>query len=116
MDRRKRCKLDGYYFENLFKQRVLSRGLNWVNSSDYDDIYKHIDCYVNGKGVDVKGNRHLETIWLEYTNVTGKRGWLRGDADFIAFHVSELDKFLLFQRDDLLDFVFLASISLRCFS
>ena len=105
MNRRERCKLDGDYFEGIFKNRVERRGYHWVKSTEYEDIHKHIDCYVNGKGVDVKGNRHLDTIWLEYKNVLGKNGWLLGEADLIAFHISEMDMFSLFYRKDLLDFV-----------
>ena len=105
MDRRKRCRVDGDNFEELFKQRIKDRGYHWVKSTEYEDMYKHIDCYVNGKGVDVKGNRHYSTIWLEYTNVRGDKGWLKGEADFIAFHISENDKFSIFRRLDLLDFV-----------
>ena len=52
------CKFDGDYYENLFKEKSLSVGLEYKDASKEDDWYKHIDCYVNGYGVDVKGNRH----------------------------------------------------------
>ena len=66
---------------------------------------KHIDCYVNGYGVDVKGNRHLETIWLEVKNVNGNKGWLQGDAYYIAMFVMELDCFSIYKRTDLLNYI-----------
>ena len=75
-NRYNQCKKDGDYYENLFKKKVLSIGLNYKKGSNNDDWYRHIDCYVNGFGVDVKGNRHLETIWLELKNVNGNKGWL----------------------------------------
>ena len=78
------CKKDGDYFERLFKTRVQSLGLTFKESSQQDDWYRHIDCYVDGYGVDVKGNRHLETIWLEITNVNGNKGWLRGDRKSVV--------------------------------
>ena len=71
------CKKDGDYFESLFESRIKSLGLTFKKSSQKDDWYKHIECYVNGYGVGVKGNRHMETIWLEVTNVNGNKGWLR---------------------------------------
>ena len=56
-------------------------------------------------GVDVKGNRHLETIWLEVTNVNGNKGWLRGEAYYVAMHIAELDKFSVYLREDLLNHI-----------
>ena len=100
-----RCSVDGNKFESLFMEKVIEIGLKFRNGTNEDDWYKHIDCYVNGFGVDVKGNRHLETIWLEYSNVNGNKGWLRGDAKYIAMHIAELDCFSIYDRLDLLKFV-----------
>jgi len=100
------CAKDGDYYESLFKKKVMSNGYDWKMSSTEDDWYKHIDCYVDGYGVDVKGNRHLDTIWLEYTNVNGNKGWLRGEAYYIAMHIKELDCFSIYKRSDLLRFIF----------
>lgn len=104
-DRLDRCSKDGNYFEDLFKSKVIANGLKFKDGTNEDDWYKHIDCYVNGYGVDVKGNRHLETIWLEYSNVNGNKGWLRGSAKYVAMHIAELDCFSLFFREELLKFV-----------
>lgn len=103
--RLQRCEDDGNYFEKLFADKVKQKGLSWKKASQADDWYKHIDCYVNEFGVDVKGNRHLNTIWLEYTNVNGNIGWLRGQAKYIAMHIYELDCFSIYYRSDLLTFV-----------
>ena len=100
-----RCKEDGEYFEELFKQKVEAKGLVYKKSTQQDDWYRHIDCYVNGYGVDIKGNRHFEKIWLEYTNVNGNNGWLRGQALYIAMHISELNAFSIYFREELLKFV-----------
>ncbi len=99
------CAKDGKYFEKLFKEKVLYNNLKWKEATKEEDWYKHIDCYVNGYGVDVKGNRHLNTIWLEYTNVNGNNGWLRGDAYYIAMHIAELNCFSIYKRIDLLNYV-----------
>ena len=99
------CKKQGISFEEDFKNRIISLGLNYKKSSKKDDWYKHIDCYVNGYGIDVKGNRRLKTIWLEHTNVNGNKGWLKGDATYIAMHITELDIFSIYKRIDLLNFI-----------
>ena len=38
-------------------------------------------------------------------NVQGKKGWLRGEADYIAFYFTDLRIFKIFKRNDLLEFV-----------
>ena len=70
-----------------------------------ENIFKHIDFYVGDLSVDVKGNRHLDCIWLEITNVRGNKGWLKGEAMYIAFDIAELSSFAIFKREDLLEFV-----------
>lgn len=96
---------EGKKAEERFTQLMVERGNTCIKSSRQDDITKHIDYYVNGIGVDVKGNRHLNTIWLELTNVRGEKGWLRGEAEYIAFDIVELESFCIFRRDDLFAFV-----------
>jgi hypothetical protein len=70
-----------------------------------ENMFKHIDFYVDDLSVDVKGNRHLDCIWLEMTNVRGNKGWLKGEAMYIAFDIAELSSFAIFKREDLLEFV-----------
>jgi hypothetical protein len=100
-----KCQKDGNFYEKLFKEKILSLSLTYKKATQKDDWYKHIDCYVNGYGVDVKGNRHLETIWLEVKNVNGNKGWLQGDAFYIAMYVIELQKFSIYKRLDLLNHI-----------
>jgi hypothetical protein len=104
-ERLNKCSINGNKFEELFKHKIILNGFSFKESTKEDDWYKHIDCYVNGYGVDVKGNRHLETIWLEYSNVNGNNGWLRGEAKYIAMHIAEIDCFSIYNRIDLLEFV-----------
>jgi hypothetical protein len=94
----------GLETENLFKKVMQERGNEVIKSSKYDDIYKNIDFYVNGFGVDFKGGRHLDCIWLETTNVLGNKGWLKGEADFIVFDIIELESFSVYKTRDLLNF------------
>ena len=70
-----------------------------------ENMFKHIDFYIGDLSLDVKGNRHLDCIWLEMTNVRGNKGWLKGEAMYIAFDIAELSSFAIFKREDLLEFV-----------
>ena len=104
-DRLDRCALEGSEKERMFMERATASGKDCWAGTQQDDWYKHIDVWVNGHGVDVKANRHLECIWLEETNTRGNRGWLRGEATYIAFHIEETDLFHVFYRAELLDWV-----------
>lgn len=103
--RYQQCKKDGDYYESLFKDKVISLGLRYNKATQKEDWYNHIDCYVNDFGVDVKGNRHLETIWLEVKNVNGNKGWLQGKAFYIAMFIKELNAFSIYKRLDLLNHI-----------
>jgi len=96
---------EGKKAEQKFVDLMSSRGNIVVKSSRSEDIHKHIDYYVNDIPIDVKGNRHLETIWLEITNVRGKKGWLQGESKYIVFDIVELKSFCFFKRIDLLQYV-----------
>ena len=104
LHRRKYSNEGGLETESLFEKIMQTRGNTVIKSSSQDDIHKHIDFYVNGFGVDVKGFRHLNCIWLETVNVLGNNGWLNGCADFIAFDIVELESFSIYKRNDLLSF------------
>lgn len=93
----------GDYYEELFRQKVEALGMAYIKSSKDDDYFRHIDCYVNGYGVDVKGKK--KDIWLEYTNVNGNKGSLRGDAKYIAMFVENINSFSIYFREDLLIFI-----------
>lgn len=96
---------EGKKAEDKFKELMLSRGNTCVDSTRNENIHKHIDFYVNNIPVDVKGNRHIETIWLEIKNVKGNKGWLQGDAEYIVFDIVELKAFCFYKTKDLLKFV-----------
>lgn len=81
-----------------------------------EDVNKHIDFWWDSPkkgrlGIDVKGlnkssrqdKDYDDTIhWLELQNVQGKPGWLRGEADYIAFRTNE--RIIFVNRQKLLDF------------
>ena len=91
--------------EILFHKLMVSRGNKCVKASKDVDIHHHIDFYVNDLGVDVKGNRKMDSIWLELQNVIGNDGWLKGKADYIVFDMVELNSFAFFPRKSLYDHV-----------
>lgn len=96
---------DGKKTEELFVSVMEARGSTIERSTRSQDIKEHIDFFVNGHPVDVKGNRFEDNIWLEVANVKGDDGWLKGGAEFIAFHFPKKSCFMMFRRDDLLNFV-----------
>jgi hypothetical protein len=79
------AELNGYYIEE---------------STNYSNIVEHIDFYLASKrglddfSVDVKARKKSrrnntwyddQMVWVEFHNVAGKKGWLYGEADKIAF-------------------------------
>ena len=93
--------------QTLFVKSCEKIGYTCIPSTLEVDIHNHIDYYVekpNGEliSVDVKGNNKLNEIWVEFNNVRGKRGWLYGDAKYIAFDMPELNGFSIVGRSELL--------------
>ena len=95
---------EGNKAEDKFCKLMLERNNKCIKSSKYEDINKHIDFYVNDISVDVKGNRHLKTIWLELKNVKGEGGWLECCSEYIVFDIIELKSFCFFLREDLFNY------------
>ena len=76
------------------------------NSSRQEDMKDHVDVWVerrDGKeyGVDVKGGTTYDTVWVEFKNVRGDKGWLYGKASYIAFDMPEEGGFLVVPREEL---------------
>ena len=104
-DRLKYSKKIGDATEKRYANLMIQKGKTVIKATKEQDMYDHIDYWVNGISVDVKGSRHLECIWLELTNINGNRGWLKGKAEYIMFDVIELSSFRAFKRLDLLRFI-----------
>lgn len=101
----KEARADGLAIESLFESVLKEKGCEVVRSTNTQDVYDHIDFFVNGKAVDVKARRALNKIWLEMQNVAGNDGWLKGKADYIAFHFEDFNHFKVFRREELRKFV-----------
>lgn len=96
---------NGMDVEQKFVELMEGRGATVKKATVKQDRFQHIDYFVNGYGVDVKAGRKCDSIWLETVNVGGHRGWLNGDADFIAFYFDDLQCFKIFRREELLRFI-----------
>jgi hypothetical protein len=92
--------LNGLIDENFVMEAITSTlGGKCEKSSQEEDIIKHVDFWwyspKKGKiGIDVKGikknnrkdNNVDDTIhWIEIQNVNGKKGWIYGKSEYIAF-------------------------------
>lgn len=103
--------------EDRFEELAIDSGYEVTQSSNYDNMAKHIDFYLqHSKGiecftVDVKARKKStrsdssyndELVWIEFHNVQGRNGWLYGEADKIAFERE--DDFVLIPRVGLAKF------------
>jgi hypothetical protein len=97
------CSSVGFNAERLFVNLANSKGYTVKNASKEHNMFKHIDLYLSklkgGEGIktaaiDVKARKKSSRnsscfndnwIWLEFVNVNGDDGWLKGCADYIAF-------------------------------
>ena len=102
----------GKLAEKLFAQRHLS-DIKWANSEQ--DRYEHWDMEggLDGKTskFDVKEMKKINRwdpktqdvlAWIEGTNNGGKKGWIKGLADYIVFERESY--WLLVNREELFDY------------
>ena len=103
--RRQYSRQQGDLSEKRFVEACEKVGYEVKKATVKEDMFAHIDYWVKRKGswygVDVKGNRHPKTIWVEFKNVQGKEGWLNGQAEFISFDIAELGGFCVVRREEL---------------
>lgn len=94
-----------------FRARCEHLGKTVVKATEDQNKYEHIDFFVDGISVDVKGekkeNRYdkditKELIWLEFKNVKGNKGWMNSNVQKIAFKIGE--SYYVFDRKILLKF------------
>lgn len=100
----------GQEVEKEFSALLKNRDPNFQKSSK-DQQFQHIDYLTNFGKIDVKAKKRIsrsdteeqeEFIWLEFNNVQGKKGWLFGAADIIAFERNK--DFILVKRKDLAEY------------
>jgi len=105
----------GLKTESLFEEIAKKENFIVRKSSLSEDRYKHIDFFLEQDhfkySVDVKARKKTnrddakvndEWTWIEFKNVLGRKGWLYGEADYIAFE--RADDFLMVNRENLVKF------------
>ena len=113
----KRSIEEGLQGEKRFRAIIESFGLSAKEASFKENVHDHIDFFVKGEteklsdfgfSVDVKARKRKsrgsdeyddEYAWVEFKNVQGKKGWLYGKADKIAFEIES--GFLMVDRAEL---------------
>jgi hypothetical protein len=95
--------------ESSFETAIRKANLSCKKTSFQEEI-RHIDFWIEGErlprtAVDVKSRKKAkraddkyndEVVWIEFSNVQGKRGWLYGESNIIAFERE--NDFLLVNR------------------
>ena len=107
----------GQEAEETFAELAELNGYIVEEATSYSNIVEHIDFNLTSRqgisdfSVDVKARKKSrrgdtwyvdQMIWVEFHNVAGKKGWLYGEADKIAFE-REKD-FAIVDRKDLTKF------------
>ena len=103
--------ITGHKAEELFKHTMEIAGHTVIAATKDEDMYHHIDFFVDGEGYDVKGEKRYnredesvtDVIWIENTNVRGDPGWLNGQAKYIAFLIGE--EFVIVDRKKLAEYI-----------
>lgn len=87
--------------KNAEERFVNAHLLNVKHPTKYQDIYEHwdasgilniisndiykFDVKSSGKLKYSTDNKIMEEVWVEGTNILGKDGWIKGQADYIVF-------------------------------
>lgn len=105
----------GQSVEQSFYALALKNGNKIRESSQHENMHKHIDFHLTSKdgkeySLDVKGMKKIsrhdnfvqdEWIFIEFKNVNGDNGWLYGHADYIVFETKT--SFIFVLRKDLIE-------------
>jgi hypothetical protein len=113
------CQNEGLSAEEAFKQRVAERGGVWRNANREENIYNHIDCFVDDKAFDIKAAKRIarrnrrgmkgkvqdDFHWVEHVGITGFPGWCHSrQMDCLAFQMLD-GRFLIVDRPTLAPFL-----------
>ena len=98
----------GQRIEKEFAPLLRQRDPNF-RKADREEQFRHIDYFSNFGTIDVKAKKKIsrsdseeqdQLLWVEFLNVQGREGWLRGQTDVIAFERD--NDFVLIKRNYLL--------------
>lgn len=99
--------------EMEFLQIINRLNLEYRNASKKEEIFNHWDFLIKSNNVILEGKYEVKSmkakergqkpnsniIFIEIKSVGGNKGWIYGDADYIAFQTP--DGFLIFPRKNL---------------
>ena len=83
----------GQRIEKEFAPLLRQRDPNY-RKANREEQFRHIDYFSNFGTIDVKAKKKIsrsdseeqdQLLWVEFLNVQGRDGWLRGQTDVIAF-------------------------------
>lgn len=93
-----RSREEGTKAESRFILRANDMGWEYIrNAKKFEDMWQHWDILFDTpegeKTIDIKAHKHKyrsgplleDWFWVEFRNVKGDKGWLYGEADYIAF-------------------------------
>ena len=108
-------------YTKAFRQKIRDRGWIFKQSTREEDMHDHVDCHVFVKDmgrvvrhmkIELKGRkyncranegkREHRCQYIEFLNVNGDKGWLFGEADYIAIEGDS--KFYLIERKAMITF------------
>ena len=86
---------------------LLKRKYPEARSASFQEQVSHIDWICNKGAIDVKAMKRInrsgdiqsKVIWIEFKGNSGRKGWLYGKQDYVAFEAP--DRFVLVKRADL---------------
>ena len=109
-------------YTKAFRKKVEARGWIYEKSTANEDKYDHVDCHVSimDKGkivrqikIDLKGKKYTSQAnegnesercqYIEFINVGGNKGWVLGEAHYIAIEGGD-EKFYFIERTDMIKF------------
>lgn len=113
----KRTKKMGMNAEKLFEDILNKFNIDYSNASINEEKKEHWDFKVNDEIKLKKGKYEVKSakakarglekdfslIYIEFKSVGGNKGWIYGEADYIAFEIPE--GFLIFERKKLLNYI-----------
>jgi hypothetical protein len=113
--------ITGREAEELFAKVMRDQGKEVRRATKKEDMFDHIDFFVDDVSYDVKGHKKAERsdldksdrIYLEFINVHGRDGWLNGKAEYIAFLVE--NEFWVTNRVELLNYINKSLVSQKIF-
>ena len=94
--------------QKSFAQHLRKRDAKY-RKANREEQFRHIDYFTIFGTIDVKPKKKInrsdsseqdQLVWVEFKNVQGRDGWLRGQTDIIAFERDE--DFILIKRNYLL--------------